>query len=123
MAVIENCEFRDLLPKEVDPPCRKIFTEVCLYTCFENTKEKLLSDIDHQSTKYIGIQVDHTTASNYTPYGNMCVQYVNDDFTLCAVSVGAFKYEDRHTAEDLYSSCEGTNGLVKEWHLGNFKRV
>ena len=51
LAVIENHEFRDLLPKEFDPPCRKSFAEVCLYTCFENTKEQLLSDIDNQSTK------------------------------------------------------------------------
>ena len=70
LAVIENREFRDLLPKEFDFPCRKTFTEVCLYTCFEYTKVKLLFD-------------------NYTPYGNMYVQYFNDDFTLCAVSVAA----------------------------------
>ena len=57
------------------------------------------------------------------PYGNMCVQYVKNDFTLCAIIVGVFKYEGKHTAEDLYRSCEDAEGLVTQWHLGNFKLV
>ena len=85
LAVIDNPEFRDLLPKEFNPPCRKSFTEKCSYTCFKPTKEKLLSDIKKQSTTYIGIQFAHTKASNYTPYDNKCVQHIKDDFKLRAL--------------------------------------
>ena len=105
--MIENPKFRDSSPRGFTPPCRKYFTDVCLNTCFKQTKEKLLFDIQNHSTRYVGIQIDHTTASNYTPYDNMYIQYVNDDFSLCAVSVGAFKYEDKYTVEDLINSCEG----------------
>ena len=68
LSVVENPEFRDLLPKEFKPPCRKTLTNKCLTTCHLATKEKLLSDIQSNSNKYIGLQVDHTTASNYDPY-------------------------------------------------------
>ena len=45
LSVVENPYFRALLPKEFVPPCRKTFTDVCLDTCFEQTKQRLLFDI------------------------------------------------------------------------------
>ena len=38
LSVVENQEFRDLLPREFQPPCRKTFTNVCLETCYQATK-------------------------------------------------------------------------------------
>ena len=123
LSVIENPYFRDLLPKEFVPPCRKTFTDVCLDTCFQQTKQRLLFDIKKHSSKYVGIQVDHTTANNYDPYANLCVQLVNDDFSVRSISVGTFEYKGKHTADALYESCEGKGGLVEKWHLQDFKRV
>ena len=111
LSVVENPEFRDLLPKEYKPPCRKTLTNKCLSTCYLATKEKLLFDIQSNSNKYIGLQVDHTTASNYDPYCSLCIQYIKDDFSICSVSVGTFEYKGKHTAEALYNSCEGEGGL------------
>ena len=85
LSVVDNEKFRDLLPKQFNAPSRKTLTQKCLVSCFEHTKKKLLFDINKTSTKYIGIQIDHTTASNYMPFGNMSMQYVKDDFTLGAI--------------------------------------
>ena len=57
LSMVENPEFRDLLPKEYKPPCRKTLTNKCLSTCYLATKEKLLFDIQSNSHKYIGLQV------------------------------------------------------------------
>ena len=122
LATVENPEFRDLLPKEYTPPCRKTLTNKCLTTCYLATKEKLLFDIQSNSNKYIGLQVDHTTASNYDPYCSLCIQYIKDDFSLCSVSLGTFEYKGRHTAEALYNSCEGPGGLVDKYKLHKFNR-
>ena len=122
LSVVENPEFRALLPKEYKPPCRKTLTNKCLTTCYLATKEKLLFDIQSNSNKYIGLQVDHTTASNYDPYCSLCIQYIKDDFSLCSVSLGTFEYKGRHTAEALYNSCEGKGGLVDKYKLNKFNR-
>ena len=53
----------------------------------------------------------------------MCVQLVNDDFTLCSISVGTFEYRGKHTADALYNFCEGERGLAHKWGLQDFKRV
>ena len=90
-----------MLSKKFSAPCRKTITEKCLGTCFEHTKKQLLFDINNQSTKYIGIQIDHTTASNYMPFANMCMQYVKDDFTLGAISFGTIQYEGKQTLQNL----------------------
>ena len=34
-----------------------------------------------------------------------------------------FKYEGKHTAEALFDSCEGDEGLMNQWNQGKFKRV
>ena len=44
LSVVENPHFRELLPKEFMAPCRKTFTNVCLETYYQETKEKLLYD-------------------------------------------------------------------------------
>ena len=123
LSVVENREFKDLLPEGFKPPCRKTLTNKCLPTCYLATKEKLLFEIQSNSNKFIGLQVDHTTASNYDPYCSLCIQYIKDDFTLCSVSVGTFEYKGRHTAIALYDSCEGEGGLVDQWKLNKFNRV
>ena len=66
------------------------------------------------------MQVDHTTAKNLTPFGNMCLQHVKDDFSLGVLSVGAFEYTGKHTAEELWNSFEGPCGLVDKWDLEKF---
>ena len=93
LAVIEKPSFRALLPPEYVAPSRRYFTDVCLVTCYRETNERLHNDIKQHKSQYIGIQVDHTTASNYDPYCNLCIQLVNDDFTLCSISVGTFSYQ------------------------------
>ena len=123
LSIVDNPLFHDLLPAEFVAPSRKYFTNVCLTTAYENTKEKLLYDITNRSCKYVGIQVDHTTAKNFNPYGNMCLQFVNDDFTVHCVSIGNFEYTDKHNAQALFNSCEGEGGLVDTWGLKDFKRV
>ena len=107
LSVIENQEFRDLLPREYQAPNRKTFTNVCLDSCFQATKEKIQADICSHSSSYIGLQVDHTTASNYGPYCSLCIQYIAEDFSLKSISLGTFLYTGKHTAEALYKSCEG----------------
>ena len=123
LSVVENQEFRDLLPREFQPPCRKTFTNVCLDTCYQETKKKLLYDLESHASKYIGVQLDHTSASNYDPYCSLCIQYINDDFSLRSISVGTILYTGRHTAEALYEFCEGKDGLVEKWNLQEFNRV
>ena len=95
LSVIENDKFRDLLPKEYHAPCRKTLRDKCLVTCYEHTKTQLLYDINRTSTKYIGIQIDHNTASNYMPFSNMSMQYVKNDFQLGAISFGTVQYEGK----------------------------
>ena len=72
---------------------------------------------------FIGLQVDHSTAGNYDQFGSFCVQYVDEDFKLHSVSTGTFPYTGRHTADALYDSVEGAQGLVQDWNLQRFKRV
>ena len=88
-----------------------------------STNQRLLFDIKEHSSKYVGIQVDHTTANNYDPYTNLCVQLVNVNFSVHSISVGTFEYKGKHTADALYESCEGKGGLVEKWHLQDFKCV
>ena len=77
---------------QIVPPSQKYFTKVCLPTAYENTKAKLLNDISNRYFKYVGLQLDHTTAKNFNPYGNMCLQFVNDDdFSVHCVSIGNFR--------------------------------
>ena len=123
LSVVENKYFRDLLPKDFVAPCRKTFKNVCLETCYQETKDKLLFDIRSHTSKYIGIQVDHTTASNHDPYCSLCIQFINDDFSLRSISVGMFEYRGKHTSDALYESCEGKGGLVEKWKLQDFKCV
>ena len=101
LSVFENKYFRDLLPKDFVAPCRKTFKNVCLETCYQETKDKLLFDIRSHTSKYIGIQVDHTTASNHDPYCSLCIQFINDDFSLRSISIGMFEYREKHTSDAL----------------------
>ena len=45
------------------------------------------------------------------------------DFKLHSVSTGTFPYTGRHTADALYASVEGAQGLVQDWNLQSFTRV
>ena len=81
LSVVENEYFQDLLHPDFKAPCRKSFTQRSIVSCYEHTKEAFLFDINTTCTKNIGIQVDHTTAKNLTPFGNMCVQHIKDDFS------------------------------------------
>ena len=49
LSVVDNEEFRDLLPKEFHAPSQKTLTQKCLVSCFEHTKKKLLFDINKTS--------------------------------------------------------------------------
>ena len=118
--MIENEYFKDLLHPDFNAPCRKTFKERSIVSCFEHTKEAFLFDIKKSLTKNIGMQVDHTTANNLTPFWNMCLQHVKDDFSLGVLSVGAFEYTCKHTAEELWNSFEGPGGLVDKWDLKKF---
>ena len=123
LSVVENEYFQDLLHPDFKAPCRKSFTQRSIVSCYEHTKEAFLFDINTTCTKNIGIQVDHTTAKNLTPFGNMCVQHIKDDFSLGVKSVGAFEYKGKHTAKELYNSFEGPNGLIETWKLSKYNRI
>ena len=72
---------------------------------------------------FIGLQVDHTTAGNYDPFGSFCVQFIDKEFNLHSISTGTFPYTGLHTGDAIYDSCEGDQGLVKDWRLEKFTRV
>ena len=86
-------------------------------------KNAVQENISLDPNMFIGLQVDHSTAGNYDQFGSFCVQYVDKDFKLHSVSTGTFPYTGRHTADALYDSVEGTQGLVKDWKLERFTRV
>ena len=123
LSVVENEYFQDLLHPDFKAPCRKSFTQRSIVPCYEHTKEVFLFDINTTCTKNIGIQVDHTTAKNLTPFGNMCVQHIKDDFSLGVKSVGAFEYKGKHTAQELYNLSEGPDGLIETWKLSKYNRI
>ena len=123
ISLIEDPEFRLLLPKEYQPPNRQTFTNKMLHNGYQLTRTAVQNEISSNPNKFIGLQVDHSTAGNYDPYCSFCVQFVDDDFNLRSLSTGTFLYIGQHTGEAIYEACEGSQGLVKEWDLSTFIRV
>ena len=123
LSTIENKYFRELLPKEYQPPNRKTFTTKILHNGYICTRNAVQENILSNPNMFIGLQVDHSTAGNYDTFGSFCVQYIDQDFKLHSVSTGTFPYTGRHTAEALYESVEGAQGLVQVWNIQRFKRV
>ena len=121
--MIECIEFRDILPKEYQPPNRNTFTKVILHNGYKFTKYAVQEKISSNPNMFIGLQVDHSTAGNYDQFGSFCVQFIDEDFNLHSVSTGTFQYKGKHTGEALYDSCEGDQCLVKDWKLERFTSV
>ena len=121
--IIEDPEFRLLLPKDYQPPNRQTFTNKMLHNGYKLTKAAVQNEISSNPNKFIGLQVDHSTAGNYEQFGSFCVQFVDNDFNLRFMSTGTFPYIGQHTGEAIYESCEGPQGLVDEWDLAKFTRV
>ena len=94
-----------------------------LHNGYQLTKGAVQHEISSNPNRFIGLQVDHTTAGNYDPFGSFCVQFIDNEFNLHSVSTGTFPYTGQHTGDALYASCEGDQGLVKEWNLDKFTRV
>ena len=123
LSVIENNEFREILPKEYQPPNRHTFTTLMLHNAYLFTKGAVQAMMSSNPNMFMGCQVDHTTAGNYDQFGSFCVQFLDEDFKLHSLSTGTFPYTGQHTGDALYDSCEGDHGLVKEWSLDKFTRV
>ena len=123
LSIIENREFRELLPKEYQPPNRHTFTTLMLDNAYLFTKAAVQAMMSSNPNMFMGCQVDHTTAGNYDQFGSFCVQFIDEDFKLHSVSTGTFPYEGPHTGDALYNSCEDAQGLVNEWNLDKFQRV
>ena len=123
LSTIEKKSFRDLLHPEYQPPNRKTFTRNIVHNGYIRTRNAVQEIILSNPNKFIGLQVDHSTAGNYDTFGSFCIQFVDQNFELHSVSTGTFPYTGRHTAEALYESIEGDQGLVQVWNLQRFKRV
>ena len=121
--IIEDTEFRGCLPKNYKPPNRQTFTNKILHNGYKYTKAAVLNEISSNPNKFIGLQVDHSTAGNYDQYGSFCVQFVDDNFNLRFLSTGASPYIGQHTGEAIYESCEGPQGIVEQWDLAKYTRV
>ena len=42
---------------------------------------------------------------------------------MLAVSGGVVEYKENHSAENIFYSVEGKNGLINKWGLSNFHRT
>ena len=88
---------------------------------YNETKEIVLNVITEYT--FIGVQVDHYTASNYYPFANVCATFVDKDFQFQYVSIGTMGYDKDHTAIQIYDSMEGPDGVIATAKLSNTIRV
>ena len=115
LSIVDKKNFHYLLDKRYKVPCTKTFKELALHREYELCMNLVLEVVRPQI--YIGIQIDHYTATNHCPFANVCATFVSKDFKFNSVSLGTVGYKKTHTSEEIYSSVDGPAGLVQELQL------
>ena len=84
--IVDKECFQRILHPQYNLPGSTYFTETVLNDVYKDTLQVIQQILEN--VQYIGVQIDHYTASNHYPYANVCVTFIGKDVKFHGVSIG-----------------------------------